>query len=227
MAMQTNTNVNSLVASATPATYTFFDLDPNYQNSYEYTQKTTVAPGAVPGSTVVTQTNVEGVKKPSLFARMSHAVKGIVSGDSFGWGSDTNQRWGLFGLQEELLAEFPCKVLNGDRFVRGYMFVSPQHLSFASFSTASNQILKFMFPMTSIAAITQAQRVKARNTVPTFVPLTTTGARADSIQIVTNDNMLHSFYGFGDHFMNAVNIITHTWGAARESNKELACNNQD
>jgi len=206
--------------SYVPASYTYFDLDPTMHQNFQYIEKTTYS--TTPMGKTVTTTQEAAPKKVGLMARISHGVKGLVdrTSESLGLSSDTNSRWALFGLQDNLLAEFPCKLVNVDKFVRGYMYISSHNLCYASHADTNNRVIKFVMPLTSITNVRQAQKLKTtKGALPSFTPIVgsqaATAVRPDSIQVIDNNNMIHQFYGFRTQFMNCFNVLQHAWCTAR------------
>jgi len=199
-----------------PATYNWTDLDPTYQTMYSETTTYLAQPS---GTTVITEKEaIPGKKKkPGFLARISNTLDHVVhrSSETLGLGNETSSRWGLFGLSDNLLAEFPCKLLNGNTGVRGYMFVSQNYLCFASHTDASHRLLKFMTPLSNVVSLHRASKVRSKGTAPLFVPMTDQSAVPDALQIVTTDNLMHQFFGFGGNMTNAFNILNHSWSLIR------------
>jgi len=199
--------------AARPASYQYFDLDPSMHQHLQYTDKHpyTSGPGGV---NVVTEGSTVEPTKPGLMTRITHGVQDLA--DRVGMYGNTQTRWALFGLQDQLLSEFPCKVVNMDKIIRGYMFLSANYLCFASHTDVNNRLIKFMLPWNSISDIRQAQRVNTgTGMLPKFLPLASMSTKPNAMQIVTNDGLLHQFFGFRTQYINAFNLVMHTWNSAR------------
>jgi len=111
---------------------------------------------------------------------------------------DTEPRWkALFGLNESLLGDFYCRLINGDRMVHGAMFVSYHHLCFYAPGMGSKfPPIKIIIPFTSITNIQKASRKSGMgNHLPNVIPFHENDPQMKPkvIQVFTNDNMIHQF----------------------------------
>lgn len=204
--------------TATPASYT--RVTP-VNNTYV----TASSPTVTQYTTVTTKPRKEG-----LMAKVERGLGSIVS---FTEGAvkktgqqiealanttttrDSHVRWQLFGIEDTLLGEYPCKVVNNNRVVRGYLFISYNYLCFSSYVDSYNRVERVVIPLRTIARITQAEKVKGNSYLPVILPITRPEMRPNVIQVTTTDNMLHQFYGIRYNYQTAFNLLNHAWESAR------------
>jgi len=125
---------------------------------------------------------------------------------------------------EILWFEYTCKVLNGNIPVPGLLYVSTNFISF--YHELGNEILRFVLPLESIVAIHHAVTLELKNSEHPFLQqVLNQNVKFNSLLIYTNDQKVHSFFGFGvlhdplaDYTEHAWNVIDHAWRKAKNIN---------
>ncbi|PRP82280.1 hypothetical protein PROFUN_06292 [Planoprotostelium fungivorum] len=192
---------------AQPALYSTSAVPNNYGTYYQYEKAPkTVISGSHQGAQV-SQTQVPQ-KRQGFFGKVESILH--RGAEQLGVGTDTQSRWAMFGINEPLFAEFPCKVANGTTYNRGYGFVSANHFAFSSFTDGQGQAIKFLIPLSQIAHINQAQRVKSTAQGGlVFAPITSAAMRPNALQLITKDNQLHQIFGL-KQTDNVYNVLRHS-----------------
>jgi hypothetical protein len=208
-----------------PASYNWFDAPVEYQNSYKETTKTkTVIPpqpakmnvNSNPGGSTVIQTETPTKHATGVMSKIENLTH--RAGEHLGIGTDTATRWSLYQIPEPLFGEFHAKAVNGIQgSASGFMFISSGHVCFSSYTNAQNRAIKVIIPLVNIAHIGLAQRVKnsAHSSGIVLTPLSSLSMKANALQIITNDNVNHQFFGFRKNTENVFNLLNHSWNAAR------------
>jgi hypothetical protein len=129
---------------------------------------------------------------------------------------DSEPRWkALFGLNENMLADFPCRIINGDRLVQGAFYVSYHHLCFYAPGMGSKfPPIKIIVPFNSITNIQKASRKPSMgNHVPNVVPFNENDPQLKPkiIQIFTNDNLIHQFIFNSSTFQRSWTTLDHAY----------------
>jgi len=112
----------------------------------------------------------------------------------------------LFGLNDPLLGDFSCKGLS-TQVLKGNCYISYKYFCFC-FKTWE-VIVKVVIPLKSIEHIAKAVTLKSESSLPKIIPVSE-GVKPNVIQILTQDKLVHNFYGFGDY--NRVwSVLYYAW----------------
>eukprot|EP01118_Nematostelium_gracile_P016658 TRINITY_DN6956_c0_g1_i1.p1 TRINITY_DN6956_c0_g1~~TRINITY_DN6956_c0_g1_i1.p1 ORF type:complete len:283 (+),score=63.13 TRINITY_DN6956_c0_g1_i1:84-932(+) len=125
-------------------------------------------------------------------------------------------RWRqLFSLPEQLLADFPCKLLLNNQLMYGILYVSYHHIGFYSGSPSSKvPPTKFLLPFSTISSMQKGATLDSKSNLPTIVPLAGyPEARPKVIQFYT-DRLIHTFIFRGSLFDRVWNTIEHAMKAS-------------
>eukprot|EP01117_Protostelium_nocturnum_P001065 TRINITY_DN1138_c0_g1_i1.p1 TRINITY_DN1138_c0_g1~~TRINITY_DN1138_c0_g1_i1.p1 ORF type:complete len:354 (-),score=84.26 TRINITY_DN1138_c0_g1_i1:242-1240(-) len=209
-----------------PAFYSEFDAPTEYQRTHvavprDKTAKPLPLPATSttnsnPGGSTVISTETPTKHPVGFMAKVENLTHRV--GEHLGFGTDTATRWSFYQLPEPLLGEFPAKVVNGAQgYSSGFAFVSQGHLCFSSYTNAQNRAIKVIIPFANIVNITLAQRVKnaAHSTGIVLTPISSLSMKANALQVVTSDNVVHQFFGFRKNVENVFNLLTHAWQTSR------------
>jgi hypothetical protein len=131
--------------------------------------------------------------------------------------SDSKLRWASFEIQEPLLGEYRCKALNVNHGLRGYCFISTNYFCFSSHLNDSNQNIRVVIPLKAIVGIQQVKKISKKKELPRFRPVSEISLTPDTIQVFTNENIVHHFYCFQPNYEQAWNILNHSWRAAQST----------
>jgi len=132
------------------------------------------------------------------------------------WKAEGTDRWAASGITAPLLAEFRCKALNGNTSMNGYIHMSPNYLCFSSYFADTNQMIRVVLPFSSVTRLQQAKKISKKGEIPAKFQATTDPlSKPDTIQVFTNDNLVHTFWGFYWSYDQAWNILVHAWSTSR------------
>ncbi|PRP86138.1 hypothetical protein PROFUN_03125 [Planoprotostelium fungivorum] len=128
------------------------------------------------------------------------------------FGGTPNSRWALFGINENLLAEFTAKTSYGAATaLKGWIFLAENHFGWVSHIDSQNRVVKTLIPWVNVTDIIPTSRHGPSKKYQ-FRPITEPGsAQPEGFQLLTRDNLVYQFFGLKSNIEQVFQLLNNVW----------------
>lgn len=118
-----------------------------------------------------------------------------------------------FPPHERLHGEFVCKALSGHDILDGMFYISDNYVCFTA--PSHGRQVNVVLPLRSIRTINRAVTSQSSaEAIPSVYALDANNPSANAVQIITNDGLMHQFFGFTVKFNTIFYLLTTKWSKA-------------